>query len=485
MAPGSHHVTARGVYHRGMTLIAQRYEIVRELGTGGTATVYEANDRVLARSCAVKVLVDIGQGRAADNRRQRLRTEAMALATLDHPRVVRVYDLGEHDGQPFLAMEYVEGGSLADRLLDEGPMRPVEAVDRLLEVLDALGAAHASGIVHRDVKPHNVLLRGDGTAALADFGIARQEERSHTRTGVALGSIDYMAPEQRVDARRVGPPADVYGAGCTLYHLLTAETPVDLYLSPSHSPRWEGVPAPLRDVVRTATAVDPGDRYHSAAEMAEALRGRRQAVASLPARQFAPPSGTPAPVPTRQGDPTVDEGRTKLEVVAATRDRDHHVGEQEYRWAESRRRVGQGSVVIGVGVAVVLSVAAFLMRPVVDDLVARTKARPVPAAAPTAASAPITGMWRGPFGGAHVGSLELMGDDAVLTGMLVLDVSGHAVRVRMVGDLDRDRGEVTLRAAEGHLTATLDPRGVLSGELQLGDAESMAFALVRFPDRVQ
>jgi len=468
-----------------MTLIAQRYEIVRELGTGGTATVFEATDRVLSRTCAVKLLADVGQGKAADTRRERLRTEAMALATLDHPRVVRVYDLGEHEGQPFLAMEYVEGGSLADRLLSEGPMRPAQAVDRLLEVLDALTAAHEAGIVHRDVKPHNVLLRGDGTAALCDFGIARQEERSHTRTGVALGSVDYMAPEQRVDARRVGPAADIYGAGCTLYHLLTAETPVDLYLSPSHSPRWEGVPAPLRDVVRQATAVDPSDRYQGAEDMAAALTGRREAVASLPPRRFVPPAGTPPPVPTRQ-DVTADDAAGKL-VVVGTRERegrDGRVGAAEYRWAEGGARVGRSSVVIGAVLVILLVVVAFLGRPAVDDLVARARDGGASRGdAPGGRS--VLGLWQGPFDDVHAGRLQLKGDDEVVTGMLTVDLDGHELRVRLVGSHDREEGALNLRADRGTLAARLDDRGVLSGELHLSDAEPMTFVAVRFAEEVE
>ena len=192
--------------------IGQRYETLREIGTGGTAVVFEAMDHVLGRRCAVKVLVEVS-GSDAEGRSRRLRQEAAALATLEHPRVVRVYDLGEHEGRPFLAMEYVPGGTLAEKLLAEGAFRPSEANHRMVEVLDALQAAHDAGIVHRDVKPQNVLLREDGTAALADFGIARNAGGAHTRTGVALGSLDYMAPEQRLDAHKAGPAADVYGVG--------------------------------------------------------------------------------------------------------------------------------------------------------------------------------------------------------------------------------------------------------------------------------
>src|SRR5262245_52415839 len=153
-----------------MAVVGERYRLDRELGTGGTATVWLAHDLVLNRPAAVKLLIATDR---AEARRERLRTEARALAALDHPHVVRVFGLGEHEERDYIVMEYLERGSLADRLALEGPLAPTEAVDLVLQVLEALQAAHAAGIVHRDVKPGNVLIRADGTAALCDFGIAR------------------------------------------------------------------------------------------------------------------------------------------------------------------------------------------------------------------------------------------------------------------------------------------------------------------------
>jgi serine/threonine-protein kinase len=445
-----------------MERIADRYEVHGELGQGGTATVYRARDTVLGRDCAVKVLLDVGQGEAGQHRRQRLQTEAHALARLDHPRVVRVFDLGDHDGRPYLAMELLQGGSLADRLAQHGPLRPAEAVDRLLEVLEALEAAHHAGIVHRDVKPHNVLLRPDGTAALADFGIARQHDRALTRTGIALGSHDYMAPEQRVDARHAGPGADIYGAGCTLYHLLTGDTPVDLYLAPDHSPRFDGVPPPLRQVVRRATAVDPADRYPSAQAMASALGQVRGAVEQLPARQpVAALHGTPAHPPTR------------VEIVP-TAERPGRAGPEEYAWAtRPGPRAGRTAALAGVALVGAVVVAAVVAQPLLDAGAPgiQAHAEPVPFGVPT-------GRWQGPFDGRHMGTLTFDGPAELLSAELELQLDGHRMHDRLVGRFDPVEGVLDLRGARGGLVATADRRGVLTGDLQVGRAEPIPFVLV-------
>ncbi len=445
-----------------MDIIAQRYVVQRRIGEGGTAVVFEATDRVLGRPCALKWLLDTGEGPAAELRRERLRQEAMALATLDHPRVVRVYDLGEHEGRPFLAMEYLARGSLADHLLAHGPLRPSQAVAWMLDVLEALAAAHEGGIVHRDVKPHNVLIRDDGSAALADFGIARHEASSHTRTGVALGSVDYMAPEQRVDARRAGPAADLYGAGCTLYHLLTAETPVDLYLSPDHSPRWEGLPGPLRPIVRRATAVSLADRYGTAEEMAADLRAMAPVVQDLPPRQplF---SGTPAPA----------EERAPVQLtLAATRERG--LGVEEWSWTKRGVWVGRNSVMLGMLMVFGLSLSVAAIWPRVEQRLLREAT----AAPPTKAPADLAGRWMGTYGEArHAVSVSFSGPPTAVRGELRMDIDGHELRSGLVGKSD-ERG-VRLSAPDGSFVGEVDAFGVLRGELQLGRHAPTPFAMVR------
>lgn len=255
-----------------MSALAERYELGETLGVGGAARVVQAWDRRLGVQRAVKLITGQATGPVREQLRARLEREARAMAQLDHPNVLRIYDVGHEDGQDFVVMDLAEGGSLAARLKERGPMPPDTAIAYVVQVLSALAAAHATGIVHRDVKPQNILLDRRGTALLADFGIAMlEDDQRTTKTGTAMGSLAYMAPEQRLDARRVGPAADLYAAGATLYHLLTRANPVDLFTAGRDSERFDGLPAPLRDIVFRATRLDPAARYPSAGAMAREL----------------------------------------------------------------------------------------------------------------------------------------------------------------------------------------------------------------------
>ena len=160
------------------------------------------------------------------------------MAQLQHPNVLPVLDIGSEGAHNYVVMALAEGGSVSDKL--RVGLSPREAVDVMLPILSALAAAHASGVVHRDVKPQNILLDGNDTPPLADFGIAlidRADADRRTRTGVVMGSLAYTAPEQRLDARAVTAQADVYAAGTTLYALLTRRSPMDLFVAPLHSER--------------------------------------------------------------------------------------------------------------------------------------------------------------------------------------------------------------------------------------------------------
>ena len=271
--------------------LASRYVLGKLLGRGGFAEVWEATDTLLGVQRAIKILSPDTRSRRALKRR--LQAEARAMAQIDHPNVLRVYDVGSSDGLDYVVMELASGGSLVDRVGPQG-VGPRKACEWTLQMLAALGAAHARGIIHRDVKPSNLLLDAAGHALLADFGIARFQEAavSHTRTGVAMGTLLFMAPEQRVDARSVGPTADLYAAGATLFHLLTGDTPVDLFAIPPDSPRWLGVPEPLVPYLQRATLYNPEARFPDAAAMADALSA---IAASLPE------DGTP--VPQRRASP--------------------------------------------------------------------------------------------------------------------------------------------------------------------------------------
>jgi tRNA A-37 threonylcarbamoyl transferase component Bud32 len=201
------------------------YEILAELGRGGMGVVYKARQLKLGRLTALKVIG--GGGRASEEQLRRFRAEAVAAARLQHPGVVQIYDVGEHEGRPFVALEYVDGGSLADRLRG-APLPARVAAELLLPLARAVHYAHERGVVHRDLKPANVLLDADGRPKIADFGLAKRLDADAARTasGAVLGTPRYMAPEQAEGkSRDVGPAADVYALGAVLYEMLTGRPP--------------------------------------------------------------------------------------------------------------------------------------------------------------------------------------------------------------------------------------------------------------------
>src|SRR6516165_5700917 len=201
------------------------YEIGELLGRGGMGLVFKARQTALKRPVALKIVVSGAHAGAEE--RARFRTEAEAVARLQHPGIVQVYEVGEAAGCPYLALEFVSGGSLAQQL-DGMPMPPRRAAQLLLDLARAVQHAHDQGIVHRDLKPSNVLLTGTGAAKIADFGLAKllDIEQGDTRSGDVLGSPSYMAPEQAAgQVRAIGPATDVYALGAILYELLTGRPP--------------------------------------------------------------------------------------------------------------------------------------------------------------------------------------------------------------------------------------------------------------------
>ena len=249
-----------------------RYALLELLGVGGMASVYRARDQELQVDRAIKMLRPEDADRASFQRR--LRAEAHAMARVQHPHILTIHDVGTEGEYFYVVMPLASGGSLAERLETRGPLPVGEAVRFTLEVLSGLSAAHAQGVIHRDVKPQNVLIDGREHALLADFGIAldtQGQSDRRTRSGVAMGSPSYMPPEQRVDARSVDHRADLYAVGAMLFELLTNLNPADLYTANPGSPRWGSVPEELVSVLRKATAMQREDRYASAEEFTEAL----------------------------------------------------------------------------------------------------------------------------------------------------------------------------------------------------------------------
>jgi eukaryotic-like serine/threonine-protein kinase len=342
-------------------LLAGRYRLGEQIAAGGSARVVAALDERLARRVAVK-LVDAAVVDSTDPvARQRFVRESRASAGFSHPNAVAVYDTGEDAGLLYLVMELVDGPSVA-QLVAGGPLPVERAVRIAAQVLDALDAAHASGVVHRDVKPANVLVTKSGDAKLADFGIAKRFDdlaESVTRTGLVVGTPRYLAPEQAL-GRPLTPASDVYAVGVLLYEMLTGAPPYDgatpteaamahqVAPVPSVTDHRPDVPSPIAAAVTRALAKDPAERFQSAHEMAVALRRSPTGTQVMPAAHVHG-SGRPARTPTPAG----------------RRDR---------RWL----------VVVTVGVLLLSAIAAVVMADN-DDVFAPTSTSPAATApAPTA-----------------------------------------------------------------------------------------------------
>jgi serine/threonine protein kinase len=276
-----------------------RYEVGRLLGAGGMAEVFEGRDRLLARRVAIKV--PLAQFAHDPEFTQRFRREAQAAASLSHPGVVGVYDTGWENGTHFIVMEYVEGRTLKDVIRAEAPLYPDRAAEIAADVCSALSAAHARGLVHRDVKPANIMLMPDGRVKLMDLGIARADAgESATQTAAMLGTAQYLSPEQ-AQGQAVDFRSDLYSLGCCLYEMLTGTVPfrgaTPVAIAYRHvredpaPPRLlnPDVPPSLEAVCLKAMAKRPEDRYQTAIELRTDLQRARegQRVAARPAPAMA------------------------------------------------------------------------------------------------------------------------------------------------------------------------------------------------------
>jgi eukaryotic-like serine/threonine-protein kinase len=332
-----------------------RYRLVRRIASGGMGEVWEADDTVLGRRVALKVLVE--ELAADDRATRRFVREARATARLTHPNVARVYDFGR-GGAPFLVMELLEGETLASRLAG-GPLPPAEAARIAAAVADALDAAHQRGIVHRDVKPANVMLTGGGEVKVMDFGIAAAADETHSTTGSGTyATVAYVSPE-RVAGAAATPASDVYSLGAVLYELLcgrppfSGSTPALVARAHLHDrpvpvrqlAPW--VPARLAEAAEAALAKDPAARPSSAAAFAARLR----AAAHLP-----PQHPGPGPERTRAvstGGPAAGPERTRALPAAGTAPT-VQVGGPRPAWRRRRRRF---SVLLGVALVALLALA--------------------------------------------------------------------------------------------------------------------------------
>ncbi len=267
--------------------IAGRYEAISVIATGGMAMVYRGWDHAIGRYVAIKAL-HIPEDPLADPfAAERFRREAQAAAQIAHPNVVMIYDFVEEGENQFLIMEFVDGINLKRYIAERGPLPALRAMSVAEQVCAALTAAHARGMVHRDIKPQNILLTPDGRVRLTDFGIVRVADGDAlTHSGIVLGTADYLSPEQaRGDP--LGPTSDIYSLGIVLYEMLTGvppfvgANPVSIAMQhatdpvPSARDRNPNIPQEVEAVLRMAVAKEPRRRYRSAVMMGRALRACR------------------------------------------------------------------------------------------------------------------------------------------------------------------------------------------------------------------
>ncbi|HEV3475123.1 MAG TPA: Stk1 family PASTA domain-containing Ser/Thr kinase [Actinomycetota bacterium] len=328
-------------------VLAGRYQLEAPLGQGGMAKVFRATDTVLNRQVAVKVLSP--QFASDEAFVARFRREAQAAAGLNHPNIVSVFDTGSQGEVHFIVMEYVEGRTLRDVIHQEGPLLPERAVEIAAAVALALAAAHEAGLVHRDVKPGNVMLTKDGEVKVMDFGIARTSTGDTlTQTATVLGTASYLSPEQ-AQSQPVDPRSDIYSLGCVLYEMLTGqppftgESPVSIaYKHVRETPVPPGrknadVPQSIDSVVMKCLAKNPANRYETADELRQDLERLSHGMAPL------------AP-PVLAGDPT--------EVVTAGEGTRVMTGPIPPDEGQGRRWL---PIVAVVGVLALLGVAAFFL----------------------------------------------------------------------------------------------------------------------------
>jgi serine/threonine-protein kinase len=359
-----------------------RYRILRRIGTGGMATVYLAEDAELGRRVAIKILND----RYAHDELfvERFRREAKSAAALSHPNIVSIYDRGEAEGTYYIAMEVIEGQNLKELIRANGRLRPGTAVAYTRQILAGLRFAHRNGIIHRDIKPHNILLGHEERLKVTDFGIARAGASQMTEAGSIMGTAQYLSPEQ-ARGSEVAASSDLYSVGIVLYEMLTGQlpfngdSPVEIamkHLNETPSPpstRASGIPADLDRIVLRSLAKNPADRYQSAEELDADLA---RVEAGLPVSRETATAATAVLTGTASAAPTqvLDRGRSEAVTTVPPSRRSPY---DPYATRPRRRR----SVLPWIVVAILLgafSAAGWYIYQQIDERIEATAPAAVP-----------------------------------------------------------------------------------------------------------
>jgi beta-lactam-binding protein with PASTA domain/tRNA A-37 threonylcarbamoyl transferase component Bud32 len=347
------------------TLFDRRYRILRKLGSGGMANVYLAEDEELGRRVAIKIM---NERYASDELfNERFRREAKSAAALSHPNIVSIYDRGDSNGIPYIAMEVIEGRSLKELILTRGSLSVTQAIHYARQILDALRFAHRHGIIHRDIKPHNILLDSDeNRVKVTDFGIARAGFSQMTEVGSIMGTAQYLSPEQARGVPVTGA-SDLYSVGIVLYEMLTGEVPFSgdspievamKHLNETPRPPSElnhDIPPALDQIILRALAKDPHDRYQSAEAFSEDLERVEAGIPLLPETSAAATAlltGVPATAATQILAP--DAATRALPPTAPTTPRRPPTYPPAYGYREpppKRRRLVPWLVVLALLVA--------------------------------------------------------------------------------------------------------------------------------------
>ena len=363
-------------------VFGNRYTLGERIAVGGMGEVWEATDQVLGRIVAIKLL---SPGLADQSGfEQRFREEARNTAALSHPNIAAVYDYGEDAGANWLVMELVKGEPLSHLISEQGPLGPERTISVISQAAHALQAAHDRGVIHRDVKPANILVKPSGEVKLTDFGISRATDAAPiTRTGEVMGTAQYISPEQAT-GQAVSPASDIYALGCVAYEMLTGRRPFDegspvatamAHVTTPPPPLPDTVPPALAQVVMSCLAKDPADRPKSARALADTLRG-------------APTSGFPVTSPMAAVTERLDPSSTRVAPRATPprgprQDPRTRAGASVPAEEEERRHVNP--MLWAIPLIVLLAALAFFAARALgggdDD---------TPAPAPTTATSPTT-----------------------------------------------------------------------------------------------